>query len=112
MGDVVLSFGEHDVGAVVANDAHILDPRTREDRVFRVAGPVNAVGRGGVSQRHRRRSVAGIAGVPEMKGSVVADQDVAALADLAVPGVAAGAGEDGLSGIGVQATNGQAGGAC
>ena len=60
-----------------------------EDRVVRVAGPVNAVARGGVSQRHGRRAVAGVAGVPEMIGSVVADQDVAALADLAVPGVAA-----------------------
>ncbi len=36
----------------------------------------------------------GVAGVPETIGSIVADQDVAALADLAVPGVASRAGED------------------
>ena len=94
MGDVVLALGEHDVGAVLADDAHIFDPRAGEDRVVGVAGPVDAVARGGMPERHGRRAVAGIAGVPEVIGSVVADQDVAALADLAVPGVAAGAGED------------------
>ena len=29
MGDVVLSLGEHEVGAVVVDDAHVLDPRSR-----------------------------------------------------------------------------------
>ena len=94
MGDVVLSLGEHDEGAVVGNDAHVFDPRSGEDGVFGVASPMNAVARGGQPQRHGRRAVDGIAGVPETIGSIVADQDVAALADLAVPGVAPGAGED------------------
>ena len=94
MGDVVLSLGEHDVSAVVVDDAHVFDPRAGEDRVFGIAGPVNAVARGGQAQRHGRRAVAGVAGVPETIGSIVADQDIASLADLAVPGVAAGAGED------------------
>ena len=94
MGDVVLPLGEHDVRAVVADDAHVLDPGTGENRVSGVAGPVNAVARSGMAQRHGRRAVAGIAGVPEMISSIVADQDIAALADFAIPGVAAGAGED------------------
>ena len=94
MGDVVFSLGDHDVGAVVVDDAHVFDPRAGENRVFGVAGPVNAVARGGQAQRHGRRAVAGVAGVPETVGSIVADQDVASFADLAVPGVAPGAGED------------------
>ena len=39
----------------LADDAHVLDPRAGEDRVVGVAGPVNAVGRRGVAQGHRRR---------------------------------------------------------
>ncbi len=94
MGDVVFPLGEHEVGAVVANDAHVFDPGAGEDRVVGVAGPVNAVARSGMAQRHGRRPVAGVAGVPEMIGSIVVDQDVASFADFAVPGVAPGAGED------------------
>ena len=94
MGDVVFSLGDHDVDAVLGDDAHVLDPRAGENRVFGVAGPVNAVARGGQPQRHGRRPVARVAGVPETVGSIVADQDVASLADLAVPGIAPGAGED------------------
>ena len=38
MGDVVLSLGEHEVGAVVVDDAHIFDPRAGEDRGCRGRG--------------------------------------------------------------------------
>ena len=94
MGDVVLAFREHDVRAVMGDDAHVFGPGPVENGVFGIAGPMNAVARGGQPQRHGRRAVAGVAGVPETVGSVVADQDVAPLADLAVPGIASGAGED------------------
>src|SRR5579863_3817149 len=94
MGDVVLALGEHRVGAIVLDDTHVLDPRAGEDWVGRVARPVDAVARCGVAERHRRRSVGGVAGVPEMVDRVISDQDVAAFADLAVPGVSPGTGED------------------
>ena len=59
-----------------------------------------------MAERHRGRAVAGVSRVPEIIVSIVAEQDVASLADLAVPGVASGAGEDGVLGDGFPADEG------
>ena len=93
MRDVVPPLGKHRIRAIVLDHTHVLDPGAGEDRVGRVAVPADAVARGGVSQGHGGWSVVGIAGVPQVVSAVVADEDIAAFADLAVPGVAAGAGE-------------------
>ena len=63
------------------------------DRVGRVARPVQAVGRGGVAEELGGRTLVVVAGVPEVEHLAVAE-DVPALPDLSVPGVAAGALKD------------------
>ena len=43
VGDVVFAFGEHEVSAVLAHDAHILHPGSGEYGVLWVTRPVDAV---------------------------------------------------------------------
>ncbi len=47
-----------------------------------------------MAKRHRRRAVAIVTRVPQVIVAIVAWQDIASLADLSVPRVAPGAGED------------------
>src|SRR5262249_62202871 len=98
MRDVVLPFGEHEVRAVSAHHAHVLDPGIAENRVRRITGPVNSVGRRRMPQRHGRGAITGVARVPEVERPIVAFEDETALTDLAVPGFPAGSGESLVAG--------------
>ena len=92
----MLPLGEHLVDALVLDDADVLDPRGRHDRVGRPADPAQAVDRDGVAEVPVRRPVVVVAGVPEVVDPVL-EQDPAALADLPVPApFEAGPPEDGV----------------
>src|SRR5262249_44473382 len=85
--------------AVAVEDEDVLGPRPGEDRVGRVARPAQAVGRGGVAEELGRREVVVVAGVPQVVRPALAE-DIAALADLAVPRAVAGPLEDRVAGQG------------
>ena len=88
VGDVVTPLGEHVVHAAELRNAHVLDPTFGANRIGGPARPAESVGRRGVAQVPRCAFGVTITGVPEVVQAVFVN-DVAPLANLAVPRVAA-----------------------
>ncbi len=93
MRDVVRPLREHLVDALVLQDEDVFGPQAVEDGVAGVPRPTDAVRRCGGAERLHLALRRVVAGVPEPPG-VPFPEDEPALADLAVPGVLSGAGEE------------------